>query len=50
MTLTDDFDGIEINLNGKNVDKISDRITRVVDTIKEIAEKQANKRQKTDTD
>ena len=39
VTLTDDIEGIQINLNGKNVEKISDRISRVVKTIKEIAEK-----------
>ena len=47
--MTDDFEGVQLNLNGKAVDKISDRITTVVDTIKEIAERQSRKARKVDS-
>ena len=49
MTLTDDFEGVQLNLNGKPVDKISDRINTVVSTIKEIAEGQSRKSRKVDS-
>ena len=37
VTLTDDFEGIQLNLNGKDICKIPDRINTVVQTIQEVA-------------